>query len=222
MGDYMYLARGLLIGLIFGVPAGVIGIMTIQRTLEHGFLAGVVTGFGSVAADLVYGCIGVCGMTAVSDALMSRERLIRLLGGILIAAFGMATFRKTAAEREPEIPDRQAHEKGRSRRKPIQKTQRYSLLFGSSFLVAIANPATILAFITAFAAFGILGGVTARQGCYLLCGLALGTGSWWIFLAGLASIFRRKISGRIYGVLNKVLGSLIVLFGIGAAAGGIL
>ena len=32
-----YLIRGFLIGLIFGVPAGVIGALTIQRTLRGGF-----------------------------------------------------------------------------------------------------------------------------------------------------------------------------------------
>lgn len=35
-----YLIRDLLIGLIFGVPAGAIGALTIQRTLRGGFWAG--------------------------------------------------------------------------------------------------------------------------------------------------------------------------------------
>lgn len=222
MGDAMYLVRGFLIGMIFGVPAGVIGIMTIQRTLEHGFLAGVATGFGSMAADLVYGCIGVCGLTAVSDKLLSWQQPIRLLGGILIATFGVMTFRKSAAGQAAVSIEVPAHKKGRSRRRSPARLQQYPLLFGSSFLVAMTNPATILAFITALASFGILGGVTIGRGCYLLCGLALGTGGWWIFLAGLTSAFRKKISGRIYGVLNKILGGLMVVFGVGAAAGGFL
>ena len=32
-----YFLRGLLIGLVFGVPAGAIGALTIRRTLEKGF-----------------------------------------------------------------------------------------------------------------------------------------------------------------------------------------
>ena len=47
-----YLVRGRLIGLIFGVPAGSIGALTIQRTLNGGFAAGLSTGLGSSAADL--------------------------------------------------------------------------------------------------------------------------------------------------------------------------
>lgn len=39
------IGKGLLIGLIFGVPAGAIGALTIQRTLEGGFLYGFLTAF---------------------------------------------------------------------------------------------------------------------------------------------------------------------------------
>lgn len=35
-----YFVKGLLVALIFGVPAGAIGALTIQRTLEKGFWAG--------------------------------------------------------------------------------------------------------------------------------------------------------------------------------------
>ena len=76
-----YFLRGLLIGLVFGVPAGAIGALTIQRALDRGFFAGLVTGAGSSAADLIYSCIGVFGITVISDFL----RRIRLLSGQLAA-----------------------------------------------------------------------------------------------------------------------------------------
>ena len=210
----MYLLKGLLIGLIFGVPAGVIGMMTIQRTLEYGFQAGVITGFGSMAADLIYGCIGVCGLTAVSNVLFTWERPLRMLGGALIVGLGIVTFRKKAVMQEPG-------EMGVSKI-PERRSLQSIFLFTSSFFTAITNPATILAFLTAFASFGILGGVTGTEGCLLLCGLALGTGSWWIFLAGITNVLRERINERIYKYLNRILGILMTLFGIGAAAGGLL
>lgn len=203
-----FFIRGVLIGLIFGVPAGAIGIMTIQRTMEHGFAAGVVTGLGSVAADCLYGCIGVCGVTAVSGLLLDYQGVIRLAGGGLILLFGAATWRK----REVEA----AREKEEHRTLPLP------LLFASSFLVAVMNPAAILAFLTAFAAFGILGGVSTEQGCQLLCGLALGTGGWWLALSGVVSIFRGRVTARLYGRLNRILGGLMMLFGLGTAAGAVI
>lgn len=51
--------KGLLIGIVFGVPAGAIGALTIQRTLEGGFLYGFLTGMGSSAADVLYGIVGI-------------------------------------------------------------------------------------------------------------------------------------------------------------------
>ena len=78
-----YLVRGLLIGLIFGVPAGAIGALTIQRTLNSGFFAGLATGLGSSVADLLYACAGVFGITLVSDFLARHQRPISLPGCLL-------------------------------------------------------------------------------------------------------------------------------------------
>ncbi len=49
--------KGILIGLIFGVPVGAVGAMTVQRTWEHGIKAGLLTGMGSSIADCIYAAI---------------------------------------------------------------------------------------------------------------------------------------------------------------------
>ena len=49
-----YLLKGLVIGVVFGVPAGVVGILSIQRVLTQGAFAGFLTGIGSSAADIFY------------------------------------------------------------------------------------------------------------------------------------------------------------------------
>lgn len=76
-----YLVRGLLIGLIFGVPAGAIGALTIQRTLNGGFAAGLSTGLGSSAADLLYACAGIflgtlCWWSVLSGVTAAFRRCI--------------------------------------------------------------------------------------------------------------------------------------------------
>lgn len=53
-----YLLKGLVIGVVFGVPAGVVGILSIQRVLTQGAFAGFLTGIGSSAADIFYACVG--------------------------------------------------------------------------------------------------------------------------------------------------------------------
>lgn len=47
-----FLFRGLLIGLLFGIPAGAVGAMTVQHTWHYGVRAGLLTGLGSSAAYL--------------------------------------------------------------------------------------------------------------------------------------------------------------------------
>lgn len=44
MESLLFLLKGILIGLLFGVPVGAVGAMTVSRTLNHGFGAGMVTG----------------------------------------------------------------------------------------------------------------------------------------------------------------------------------
>lgn len=191
-----YLVRGLLIGLIFGVPAGAIGALTIQRTLSGGFWAGLVTGLGSSAADLLYACAGIFGLTLVSEFLTRHQRPISLLGGLLIGLLGVHIFRQ-----KPE-----------SRRQESSRTK-LPLCFVSSFAIAVTNPATVLSFLMAFAAFEITGEQTAVQSAQLIAGIFLGTFCWWSILSGAAAVFRGRINHRIYQLLNWALGCSMLLFG---------
>ena len=192
-----YFFRGLLIALVFGVPAGAIGALTIQRTLEKGFLAGLVTGAGSSAADLLYSCISVFGITVISDFLTAHQAIIRVIGGFLILLLGIAILRKK------ELPSVQQDTKGT----PV-------FYFLSSFTAAILNPATILSFMVAFTAFGISGNLEIYQGMALIAGILTGTLCWWSVLSGVVAYFRRKVTNHIYKWLNRILGCLITLFSI--------
>lgn len=60
----LFLLKGILIGLLFGVPVGAVGTMTIQRSLEHGVKAGLITGLGSSAATVLNGALLVLGVLA--------------------------------------------------------------------------------------------------------------------------------------------------------------
>jgi threonine/homoserine/homoserine lactone efflux protein len=83
-----YLIKGILIGLLFGMPVGAVGAMTVQRTLSHGIKAGLMTGLGSSVADCVYASIGAFGLTFVSDFLLKYQTAIHTLGGTLLLING--------------------------------------------------------------------------------------------------------------------------------------
>lgn len=191
-----YLIRGLLIGLIFGVPAGAIGVLTIQRTLNGGFSAGLATGLGSSAADLLYACVGIFGVTLVSDFLTRHQRPISLFGGLLIGALGIHIFRQKVQTQQQE-----------------SNRTKLPLCFASSFAIAVTNPATVLSFLMAFTAFEITGEQTGVQSIQLIAGIFLGTLCWWSILSGITAIFRSRINHRIYQLLNWVLGCFMLAFG---------
>ena len=175
------LLQGLLVGLVFGVPAGAIGALTVQRAIAHGFSKGFVTGLGSSAADLLYACVGLFGLTVVSDFLLAHRTALRFVGGGFILILGAVIFRKRAGARGPE------------RRAPGLPA-----CFGFSFAIAMANPATVLSFFAAFAALGIAERPSALYSGHLL----LGTGCWWALLSGAAARFHSRAAGGIGQRLN--------------------
>jgi len=197
--------KGLLIALVFGVPAGAIGALTIQHTIEHGFWTGLLTGLGSSAADVLYACVGVFGLTLISDFLTTHQMWISLCGGILIVLYGIFIFRKKVT-----VPD----ERGTSG-KPLW-------CFFSSFLMAILNPAAVVSFLLAFSAFGIEGTLDIVSGVSLVAGIFCGTLLWWMAISGIVSLFRKKITEKIYGRLNRILGVLLFAFGIAMCMRGIM
>lgn len=198
-----YLIKGMLIGLVFGVPAGAIGALTIQRALAHGFWAGFVTGAGSTAADVLYACIGVFGLTVVSDYLLAHQTVISLAGSVFIIVMGALIFRKKGIR----VTD-------------TETRNRLPGFFGSSFVIAITNPATVLAFFIAFSSFGIAGKMTSAQGLQLISGIFIGTFVWWGLLSAIVSAFKRRITDSIYQKLNWILGGLMILFGVTVAIRG--
>ncbi len=71
----------------------------------------------------------------------------------------------------------------------------------------------------AFAAFGVGDVDTVGQGIQVITGILLGTGFWWCILAGAASRLRERMTNQLYRKLNRVLGVLLMLFGICMALG---
>ncbi|MDE6727361.1 MAG: LysE family translocator [Oscillospiraceae bacterium] len=94
--------KGILIGLMFGVPIGAVGTMTVQRTLERGFGAGLLTGLGSSAADCLYACVGVFGLTFISDFLLKYQMIISIIGGMFVLIMGISQLVEKPDESAPQ------------------------------------------------------------------------------------------------------------------------
>ena len=67
----MLLMKALVIGFAIAAPVGPIGILCIQRSLNHGFKVGLMTGLGAALADGCYGLIAGFGLTSLSSILIT-------------------------------------------------------------------------------------------------------------------------------------------------------
>lgn len=188
--------RGILIGLLFGIPVGAVGAMTVHRTLNYGIGSGLLTGLGSSVADCLYACVGAFGLTIVSNFLLKYQIVIDILGGILIAAMGLSLILR---KKETEMAQNQAT--GGIK------------MFLTSFAVGITNPAAILTFLFAFSYFGISGNIGLFGGVQLVSGVFIGTYLWWGALSAIVSLIKRKNGSVDMKRANKVFGVILTLFG---------
>ncbi len=188
--------KGILIGLIFGVPVGAVGAMTVQRTWEYGIRAGLLTGMGSSIADCIYAAIGVFGLTVISDFLLQHQTAIHLVGGAIVLFMGIRLlFRKGEAAEVPAVS-------GKVR------------MMLSSFAVGITNPVAILTFLFAFSWFGIAGDNTKGSGWLVVLGVFVGTYLWWGGLTAAVALARKKKRADSFRKMNRIFGVVLSLFGI--------
>lgn len=190
-----FFLRGVLIGVLFGVPAGAVGAMTVQRTWNYGIKAGLLTGFGSSVADCIYACVGAFGLTVISEFLLEYQTVINLAGGGLILYMGLHLL--FGRKKQDEIPSVSGRIK----------------MFLSSFLVGITNPAAVLTFLFAFSYFGISGDTNLIQGICLVIGVFLGTYLWWTALSVIVSILKGKQKKDHLQIMNRIFGVILCLFG---------
>lgn len=192
-----YLLKGVLIGLLFGMPVGAVGAMTVQRAWNYGVRAGLLTGLGSSAADCLYAVVGAFGLTLISDFLLRYRTLVSTLGGALILWMGIRLLLKKS-----DLAVTPA------------KALSGAKMFLSSFAVGMTNPAAILTFLFAFSYFGISGAVGPRNGISLVCGVFMGTYLWWGALTVATRAARVKMEKSGVPGLNQVFGAVLSLFGI--------
>ncbi len=188
--------KGILIGLVFGVPIGAVGALTVRRTIGSGFPAGLVSGLGCSAADLLYSCISVFSLTFISDFLLQYQCPISITGGLIVIAMGLSAIKNPQSAKAENTGGKLA------------------AMFISSFCIAITNPATIVTYITAFSIFEVGNMETISQGITLISGIFIGTLIWWFVISTVFGILRRRITDRKIAAINRVLGVAVMCFGI--------
>jgi len=194
--------RGLIIGLSIAAPVGPIGVLCVRRTLAEGRAAGFLSGLGAATADAIYGCIAGFGLTFLSGFLAQQQVWIRLVGGLFLCYLGVRAFLAEPAERAESVQPRGL-----------------AGAYGSTLLLTLTNPMTILSFAAIFAGLGAAevgrdyGAATA-----LVLGVFVGSVLWWFALSGVASRFRERVDVGGAHWINRISGLVVAGFGLAALA----
>jgi len=192
-----FFVKGAVIGLSIAAPVGPIGVLVIRRTLEQGRRAGLACGLGAAVADSAYGCIAAFGLTAISNFLLARSYWLHLGGGIFLLYLGGRTMLRkvTPQEEQPGAGD-------------------LGSAFGSTLLLTLTNPMTILSFVAVFAGFGLAASASFGAAGTLVAGVFVGSALWWLFLTGAVSLLHQRVSERWMRMINRLSGGLIFAFGL--------
>ena len=96
--------RGLAIGFAVAFALGPIGLLVIRRTLERGWAYGFLSGVGVATADATYGAIAAFGLTALTELLVGVDRLLGLIGGVVLVVMAARRCARPCATTAPGRP----------------------------------------------------------------------------------------------------------------------
>lgn len=191
----MIFLRAFLIGISIAAPVGPIGVLCIRRTLSNGKLAGFLSGMGAATADMFYGAIAAFGLTVITNLLVENAFWLKLIGGLFLVYLGVKTFMEKPAEKAAQA-----------------KQGGYFSMYLSTFFLTITNPITILSFAAIFA--GTMIGQDMGSPLVMVAGVFTGSASWWLALSFGVGLMRDKLSQTHMAWINRISGTIIILFGI--------
>jgi len=193
-----FLMKGILIGFSIAAPVGPIGVLCIRRTLTEGRATGFVSGLGAATADAIYGCIAGFGLTLITHFLTDQQVWLRLFGGAFLCYLGVKTVLSRPAKQAASA-----------------KGSGLAGAYGSTFLLTLTNPMTILSFAAVFAGLGLASaGGSYASASILVLGVFAGSALWWLMLSGGVSLLRSKFDARRLEWVNRISGVIITGFGV--------
>ena len=201
----LLLINGIILGFSASVPLGPIGLICIQKTLNRGKVAGLISGAGAAAADTFFAIIAAFGISFITDFIQREQFTLRIIGSVILIFLGFKIFFTN-----PAIQLRK------------QKAKKNNLItdFISIFFLTLSNPITVFVFGAVFASTGLLKTEnTFWELCELVAGVFLGGMLWWFILTTSINIFRAKFRLKRLWWINKITGAVIIIFGIVALAG---
>jgi threonine/homoserine/homoserine lactone efflux protein len=185
----------ILVGWILSIWVGPLSILLFQRTVQKGWIFGIISGAGIALADIFYAGISRAGLIFLKNFISQHQGSFQIGFGILLLVVGSYVFF--------------SHN---SREKNFHVEKNYFQNFITAFLLNMANILNIFLYGIVFAKFLPLELTRLSEEIFLVIGIGLGALIWRSGLTYIFSHFRVKFE-KIF-ILNRILGSIIFFFGI--------
>ena len=193
------LIKAIFIGFFLSVPIGPVNLLCIRRTLLGGRIIGFISGLGAAVADTFFAFAAAFGLSFVTNFYLQEERWLQFGGGIFICILGVMSI---LSHKSKEADKNGSHSSGGFQ------------AFFSSFFLTLTNPITILAFVAAFAGFGLISPDEGHTSAALVVtGVFLGANIWWFTISSISSIFRKKLNSHVIHRITQISGVIITVFG---------
>lgn len=194
---------GLVIGVLVAAPVGPVNVLCIQRAIERGFWGGIAAGLGAVLGDGLIALFASLGVGFISGAVKHHRFAIQIVGGLALFGFGLKLYFSTP-RLEPVTSESFRPETLRDFVWDIPQT----------FFLTITNPGAVLGL------FAIFGGVSSfvevtnyLEALLMVAAIMAGSIAWWVMLSNIIAQFRHRINTEKLGVINRISGMLLMLFG---------
>lgn len=192
------LPRGLAIGALISAPMGPIGMLVIQRTLSKGRWPALFTGLGAAMSDLIYCLLTGFGLSFITDFIEEQQLWLQLIGGVVLAIFGIYLFRKNPT-RSLKSAD-------------TAPATNYWTDFVTGFLLTFSNPLILFFIVGLFARFCfILPDYGIHHYIFAYICILAGALLWWYGVTWLVNRLRRRFNVRALKLVNRIIGCLLLV-----------
>ena len=190
------LIQGVLCGLLLSVSIGPVFFALIQTSIHNGFKAGVIMATGIMMSDSLYIIITYLGVSSIKNV-DSLEIWLGIVGGIIMLAFGVVTLLKKNLQNLKQESS-------------VYANKDYKYLVKGFALNGI-NPSVFIFWlgVSSFVKFEAKGELFVY-----FCSIIIIVYSIDLTKVFLANRLRDYITERLQAILNKMVGTCLLIFGI--------
>ncbi len=185
--------RCLVIGFALASIIGPISVLCINQTLKYGFGAGFSSSLGASSAEAVYAAVAAFGLSFIMNFLLEYQFFLKFFGGLFLLGLGLKIFMSQKLNND----------------KIKVKKRSFWLNYSTVFVLTMANPLTIMLFLSAFSVIG-----SGAHPLFMVVGILVGSILAYLVLIICVMFVKKKANERILDLMGKASALIIVFFAV--------